>query len=92
MMLYKRAAYLGFLRGYSFDELDDECRMQSGFSQKTVLAYSKMLEEQPRTHYRHPSGAKWLCGSGKVTRNKDRVTCRRCLAYVDKLGGPVLGS
>ena len=91
-----RALSLAFVRGASFDELDDETGMRAGHSEKRVRAYLLMLNEKPRTHYRHrgKSAAKWLCTPGlysKRTYNKDRVTCRRCLAYVDKLGGPVLG-
>ena len=83
-----RLLYLAFLRGDSFAELDDECRMVSGFSEKALRRYMKRLSEKPRTHYRHRfdhRGVRWLCGWGRVTCNKDHVTCRKCLVYVDKI-------
>ncbi len=84
-----RTYYRAFMRGCSFAELDDEGGLVLGTSEKMLRKYLKMLTEKPRTHFRHrgtdQSRRRWRCGHNHVTSDYDRVTCRRCLRYVDRI-------
>jgi len=66
-----------FLRGDSMATVADDCGVRRDVVELSIRQYLGRLTEQPRTHW-HGGSCPGL-RKRKHTRDKDRVTCRRCI-------------
>ena len=89
-MITDRNLYARFLRGESIQEIADALRIPTFSVEARLQDRTRWLQEQPRTHLAHRVRGFGECGeeTERVTRNEDRVTCRKCLRL---MGEPTKG-
>jgi hypothetical protein len=79
-----RIRYERHIAGESFQQLDEDFCVRAGDTEAHLRAYTKRRKAKSRMHY--GTTCAHSRGYWQETRDKDEVTCLRCIKHLKNIG------